>query len=65
MCDLPRCMLLSRVITLKLDSKNMKIHKKIQNLQSISKIIELINLLGKFFSQPHQLDVLGKIWKHQ
>ena len=19
----------------------------------------------KFFSQPHQLDVLGKIWKHQ
>ena len=24
-----------------------------------------IHLLGKFFSQPHELDALGKTWKHQ
>ena len=28
-------------------------------------IIQLIHLLGKFFSQPPQLDVLSTLWKHQ
>ena len=39
--------------------------QKVQNLQSIWKIIQFIHLLGKLFSQPRQLDVLDKTWKHQ
>ena len=29
------------------------------------KIIQLFHLLGKFFSQPLQVDTLDKTWKHQ
>ena len=29
------------------------------------KVIQQIHLLGKFFSQPHQIDESDKTWKHQ
>ena len=43
----------------------MKMHRKIQDLQNIWTIIQVIYLLGKVFPRPHQLDPLGKTGKHQ
>ena len=41
------------------------IQKGSEKFKASEKIIQLIHLLRKSFSKPHQFDVLDKTWKRQ